>query len=486
LPENAPLFFPPSRWRHLFAIVVLGFTAYATTLQVGFLWDDHIIIETNRSIQDWSLDNLKHDFISDNTQGTGDNYYRPLQALAHRIDYTLWKLNPFGYHLTDVLVHLANACLLYILIEMLGFSTFIAFMTASFFAVHPIGIEQFLVASGLTTPLSFFFSLSCIICLLRSGVRYAALGLGCFTLALLTKESSIVTPAWVALAFYLKQLPRKRAWVILPMGLLAALYLLLRQHNVHSVIGPLEPAMVVFFVSKVFFRIVWDYAALILWPWNLHSHRLIPHLSHIWAVYPLALLGLAIAAWRTRNRTALFCLGWMVAGLLPMIPVMMRGSFMLDHWGYTIALGVLLPLSLGIARGFSDTRSWVRQAAGCLFLGLVIFWSLLVHLNVELRGSDEKIYRWALRFTTSNPVKHNLGVLLIQTGRAYEAVPYLEEVRADYPEDADNTAILALAYWESGHRPLALRLLKDFEKHHPGNVRIQSALKRMKTSLSQK
>jgi hypothetical protein len=53
-----------------------------------------------------------------------------------------------------------------------------------------------------------------------------------------------------------------------------------------------------------------------------------------------------------------------------------------------------------------------------------------VHLKVALRGSDEKMYRWALHFTSSNPIKFNLGLLLVDTGRPEEAARYLEDYRA--------------------------------------------------------
>ena len=100
-----------SRWRDWIILIVLGFAAYGPTLKVGFLWDDHVIIRNNRYITRWSWENIKHDFTADNTQGTGDQYYRPFQAMSHRIDYTLYGLHPFGYHLSDLLVHIANSIL---------------------------------------------------------------------------------------------------------------------------------------------------------------------------------------------------------------------------------------------------------------------------------------------------------------------------------------------------------------------------------------
>src|SRR3954469_23667787 len=90
-------------------IVVLGIAAYARTLTVGFLWDDHVTIEMNPSLRSWSLSKLHHDFVSDAFDHQGNAYYRPMSALTARLDYTLWGLKPFGYHLTNLLVHLGNS-----------------------------------------------------------------------------------------------------------------------------------------------------------------------------------------------------------------------------------------------------------------------------------------------------------------------------------------------------------------------------------------
>jgi outer membrane protein assembly factor BamD (BamD/ComL family) len=113
-------------------------------------------------------------------------------------------------------------------------------------------------------------------------------------------------------------------------------------------------------------------------------------------------------------------------------------------------------------------------------------WALGVHLNVALRGTDEKMYRWALRFTTSNPVKYNLGVLLLDTRRPLEAVDYFEEVQAAYPDDPRNVRALSIAYWESGQRKLAVRILEAFVKTYPAPESLQEQLRGMKIALSRK
>src|SRR6185312_17555159 len=92
-----------------------------------------------------------------------------------------------------------------------------------------------------------------------------------------------------------------------------------------------------------------------------------------------------------------------------------------------------------------------RNHLSILYLIMLIAYALLVRLNIELRGTDEKIYRWALSFTTSNPIKHNLGLYLVEHQRPMEGIPFLEDYRAAYPDDADNLYILAKAYYTAGY-----------------------------------
>jgi hypothetical protein len=463
-------------WRSLLVIAVLGFAAYAPTLNVGFLWDDHVIIENNPTLTQWNWKNIRHDFLADNTLGMGDNYYRPLQAFGYRLEYPLWGQNPAGYHLTDILVHLANGGLIFYFLMALGIAPWAALMTACLFVVHPIGIEQFLTASGRTTPLSFFFVVSCLYLLLKPTPLRHGIGLLCFGLALLTKEISVIAPLLLALTFYYQRITGKRWWILLPMGLILFLYFYLRQRAVHYIVGPLEPSRVTFFLIKVFPRILAHYAALLVWPWNLHSHRLIPHLSHLWLAYLIGLLGSVVWLARKSNRTGLFCLGWYVLWLLPTIPVMMRGSFMLDHWGYSMAPGLLLPISLVLSKAWQSPLERTRKWAGSLFFALVIAYALLVHLNVALRGTDEKMYRWALHFTTSSPIKYNLGIVLLETGRPAEAVIYFEDVRCYYPDDANLARALTKAYWTSGRPFTAIGILKEYLHRHPENTRLNQLL----------
>jgi len=60
-----------------------------------------------------------------------------------------------------------------------------------------------------------------------------------------------------------------------------------------------------------------------------------------------------------------------------------------------------------------------------------------------------------------------LGMVLLESGRAQEAIPYFTDVQNVYPEDLMNAYALAQAHWRAGHKQISIRLLEDLHRNHP-------------------
>jgi hypothetical protein len=71
-------------------------------------------------------------------------HWHPLTWISFAIDHALWGMRPIGYHLTNLLLHGANAALVYVLIAALvpGIGRGAAAAGALFFAVHPLRVES--------------------------------------------------------------------------------------------------------------------------------------------------------------------------------------------------------------------------------------------------------------------------------------------------------------------------------------------------------
>ncbi|MBP7589805.1 MAG: tetratricopeptide repeat protein [Thermoanaerobaculia bacterium] len=180
---------------------------YWNSLSGGFVWDDRFLIVDNPRVQSFArfAELVTHDYVFVAETDLSYGYFRPLASLSLATDYALWGSEPFGYHLTNVLLHSACSLLVCLLALGLGASRPVAWVTGLLFAVHPIHTESVAWIAGRTDVLCFLFagaSLGLFLARERSrssGARRLCLtaSLLCFALALLAKEMVAVVPLWI-------------------------------------------------------------------------------------------------------------------------------------------------------------------------------------------------------------------------------------------------------------------------------------------------
>lgn len=101
-------------------ILIVSASIYANTLINGFVYDDEYTIIENSLIKD--IANLHTLFNKDYFKLSGEATYRPIVTLTYFMDYALYGLKPWGYHLTNSILHAFNGVLLYIFLTLLAFS----------------------------------------------------------------------------------------------------------------------------------------------------------------------------------------------------------------------------------------------------------------------------------------------------------------------------------------------------------------------------
>ena len=151
-------------------------------------------------------------------------HYQPLSWVSYAVDYQLWGLEPFGYHLTNLVLHAANAVVFWLVaMELLraadappgggsnGSVPLAAAVGALFFAIHPLRVESVAWASERRDVLSGLFFLLTILFYVRKRLVLATL---CFALSLLSKAWAITLPAVLLVldAYPLRRLGAGRAW----------------------------------------------------------------------------------------------------------------------------------------------------------------------------------------------------------------------------------------------------------------------------------
>ncbi len=142
-------------------------TVYYNALSNDFVWDDRPLILTDRMIRD--LHNVPQAFKRDFFDFTEEEdikygYFRPIVTISYMLDYTIWQENPFGFHLTNLILHIACTIFLFFIFIMLGVPRPVAFLGSLIFGVHPIHTESVAWISGRTDVLCCFFLLPALGC----------------------------------------------------------------------------------------------------------------------------------------------------------------------------------------------------------------------------------------------------------------------------------------------------------------------------------
>jgi protein O-mannosyl-transferase len=223
---------PSVRFINLLIITLAVMVTYLNAVNAGFLIVDDIQLSN-------ALESLHKATLPEFFRPGGDRYFRPLSMISCFLNYLIFGKNPAGFHLVNLLIHLANAQLVYFLTVKFMFDdtrkeTY-ALIAALVFALHPVNTEAVIWVSARPDLLSCFFFLIAMILMVRpvsSALLLPALILFLSILcAFLSKESSL---SLLALAPIYCFLERKRksaaniAMIILPLLAAAVVYFYLR------------------------------------------------------------------------------------------------------------------------------------------------------------------------------------------------------------------------------------------------------------------
>ncbi|GFY44676.1 protein O-mannosyl-transferase Tmtc3 [Trichonephila inaurata madagascariensis] len=162
------------RLSHFAAVIAVSFICYYNALHCGFVFDDISAIRDNKDLRPSTP--LLNIFFND-FWGTpihkehSHKSYRPLCVLTFRINYALHQLNPWGYHLFNIILHVL-VCVLYLRMCQLFLPATASFIAALLFAVHPIHTEAVTGIVGRAEILSSIFFLLAFLSYIKCSKSY--------------------------------------------------------------------------------------------------------------------------------------------------------------------------------------------------------------------------------------------------------------------------------------------------------------------------
>jgi len=415
-------------------IIFIGILAYANSLQGQFLWDDESLVQYNPYIKDWSyLQTIFTNRLGSSVKEAGA-FYRPVQTFTYLIDYSIWRLDVFGYHLANMAWHIFAALSIFSLVQVLFRNGKLSLLTALLFIVHPIHTEAVSYISGRADSLAVFFMMLSYILYLKHDQKCgnALLGLMMisYILALLSKEISLILPllVWLYHCSFKKPIHWK-AFLILVGTVIG--YVLWRG----LVIGTksMSEGAAPTFLERIpgVFVALTNYFSLLLFPFNLHMEHggiLFPF-SEPKAMIGFALfIALCIYVFRRREKDPFlfFATGWFFIALFPSSNVLMPiNAYMAEHWLYLPSVGFFLISARFFISLFENPK--FKGLAILAVIGLLVFYSALTIRQNRYWNNGINFYKKMLQYApNSSRLYNNLAKAYHDAGKNDELIDLLK------------------------------------------------------------
>ena len=186
-------------------LVAVVASLYANTLFHGFVFDDVTLIQQNPDVIDLNWGKI-----------LGRSGYRPIRTFTYALNSALGGMNPFGYHLFNVLLHAANSLLVFLFLRSIQGRIDVSFLGAMLFAVHPVQTASVAYISGRKDLLAAFFVLLALLPYNKwrrqGGWQGLTLTGSALLLAILSKEVAAVFPVIVEKGFVLDESDGGGGW----------------------------------------------------------------------------------------------------------------------------------------------------------------------------------------------------------------------------------------------------------------------------------
>ncbi len=411
-------------------VLILIIVAHFPSLFNGFTnWDDPSYVTQNNFIKGFSAENLTIIF------GEFHNgHYHPLTWLSLAFDYSLFKLNPLGYHLINLLIHLINVYFVYFFIKLLSGNWKVAIITSLLFGISPLTVESVAWVSERKNLLYTLFFLASIISYLKflekSKLSLYFFSVFLFVLSLLSKSMAITLPVVLLLIDYFKNrllfsrkvIIEKLPFIIISVAFGIAAFV--AQSMLSSGNTELIP-----WVSKIMYG-SWgllNYFARIFIPFKLSAfYPFLPwhypsyYLTGI--VFTLLFIWFVYRSWKKEDKTIVFGLVFFLINLVLLLKFfnsIANSVYIADRYTYVSSIGLFFILSTFLSKLKNKT-------------GIIIFVVLTAYYGIytynQSKAWKNSISLW------NNVIKQYPGahIPLLNRGNAFREEKQYTQALADY------------------------------------------------------
>ena len=481
---------------------------YLNTTHGKFVYDDFKIIVENCFIKEWKY--FPKIFTKDYFTISGEMSYRPIVTISYFIDYAIWRLNPFGFHITNIILHTLNTVLFYLFLNAVIQNKKIVLLSTLFFVTHLalletvncIGYREDLLSATFLLVSLIYFVKSDTILYKKSDKRrftlYYAISLLSYLCALFSKEMAITLPLLLLLFTIFSG---EKIWpgilkrfkgIYIGYIAVSLFYIIIRfiVFKNHELKAAYQPGG--FLVNTLtMIKILASYIKLSFFPFNLNADYVVPLvktplegafvLSITFLISILIILAILV---KSRNMFACW-MAWFFIMILPVMNILPIGNIMAERYLYIPVMGCCVAKGILIYRITDRTLSPraipLRRIVQLVLVILMIsgYGFSIIWKNGDWRDEFTLWTKTILRSPNSHRAHCNLGNVYMESGLIEMAHMEYQTALNINPKNAHVHSNLGTVYSKKGiidkaftEYKEAIRLDSDYAQPHNnlGNI----------------
>jgi protein O-mannosyl-transferase len=456
-----------------------------------------------------SFDSISWAFHIPQTGEKIETYWHPLTWLSHMLDYQFFGLNAGMHHLINVLYHIVNTLLLYLVLMRMTGSSWRSAFVAALFALHPINVDSVAWVAERKNLLSTFFWILTMLAYLhytkKSNISRYIILVAVFILGLLSKPMLVTLPFVLLLLDYW---PLRRISLIFPeqikikkKDIRAKLNFQYQGVPIQRLILEKVPLLIFSLISMGISSLSLSRAGVIvaagevpiglrfenaivsymkymwkmIWPSNLTVFYPYPESIPLWQIIvaPMLIILISFLALKFIFRAPYFIVGWLwfLGTLVPVSGLMQGGLWpeIAERWAYVPLIGLFIIIGWGIPdviHGWQHRR--VVLAASPIILLLILM--MISWRQVGFWKDNVSLFSHALEVNNENFVAYsNLAAAYANQGKKEKAIYFYKEALRINTNDLIALNSLGGLYNEIGQKDKAIFYYSEAVRYKPND-----------------
>jgi len=482
--------YPKLKWA--LSLIVINLILYLPGVNFDFVWDDRSLILQNQSVQNPSkvIDAFKTTL---RVFGEDYGFYRPLTIISYTIDNLIWKGEPAGFHLSNIIIHILVVINIFYLMSWLLNPTK-GFFVSLMFTVFAAHIENVIFISGRMDSLATLFMLLSLNTYLTINIaRWLRIFVSAIFLicALLSKEIAYIFPLIFIIIILFKYSSHIRN-NHLKNGILIIIvtfifYFLLKSLFIKSIINPGQSGLP--FLQRIIMipQIIVFYLQVLLFPFNLnarHYHFISTstQLSKTALASIIMIILIYLLMRSKKNHQILLGSLWFITGLIPVLNIFpLSGIPVAERFLYFPSIGIAIIFAGLIPEKPIFSFSNFRNITTSLIFLFVFINNIIFSISrIPVWKNEEKFFSTMIIQNPDSPLGyHNLGHFYYRQGKWEKAEQCYRKAISINPYFPAPHASLGDLYFRTRRYKESINEYKTYLKLSPNAINRDAVIARI-------